>query len=140
MPPVRFVFDTNIYISAAISSGSYASQWLRADAGYTIYCSLPILHEIQLKLEGKFHFEHADVVTFIENLQSIITIVYPKNRLSGIVSDPKDHIILECAQESKANMIITADQDLLRLKKFGDTAIVHPSLLKYMYPETGKND
>lgn len=135
MPPVKFVFDTNIYISAAIGGGAYAQQWLRVDGGYSIYCSVPILNELQQKLESKFGFERADTAEFIKSIQSITTVIHPKEKLVGAVTDPKDIMILECAVECRADMIITADKDLLKLKSFRGSSIVHPSFLKYMYPD-----
>ena len=138
MPPVKFVFDTNIYISAALSTGNYAALWLRTDAGYRIYCSMPILNELQQKLESKFGRERGQTAEFIKNLQPVITLIYPSEKLKGVVSDPKDIMVLECALECEADMIITADKDLLRLKSFRKTTIVHPSYLKYMYPEVNK--
>jgi predicted nucleic acid-binding protein len=45
---------------------------------------------------------------------------------------------LECALEAKADLIITADKDLLVLKEFNGIKIIHTSSLKYIFPQLKK--
>lgn len=46
--------------------------------------------------------------------------------LAGACRDPKDVKFLVCAQEGKAQYIVSSDRDLLDLHRFGDIAIVNP--------------
>jgi predicted nucleic acid-binding protein len=58
------------------------------------------------------------------------TLVQPGRRVTGVLQDTDDHIILECALEAKADAIVTADRGLLRLNDFEGIAIFHPTLLQ----------
>jgi uncharacterized protein len=42
----------------------------------------------------------------------------------NVCRDPKDNFLLALAQDSNAHYLITGDQDLLALKKFGKTSII----------------
>ena len=44
-----------------------------------------------------------------------------------IVRDPADNRILECAEKTGADLIVTGDRHLLKLRRFGKTAIVRVS-------------
>jgi len=56
----------------------------------------------------------------------------------NVVSDPPDNCILECAQAAGSEFIITGDQHLLRLGKFGEVWIVNASeYLQYGEEEPG---
>ena len=57
---------------------------------------------------------------------------------SVVVRDPDDNKVLECAFEARADLIITADKDLLALKEFNSIKIIHPSSLKYIFPQLKK--
>ena len=44
-----------------------------------------------------------------------------------ICDDPNDNKLLECAEESGADFLVTGDNDLLRLGRFGKTRIITPA-------------
>jgi uncharacterized protein len=44
----------------------------------------------------------------------------------SICDDPDDNRILECALAAEASFIVTGDNDLLRLKRFGAAEIITP--------------
>ena len=46
--------------------------------------------------------------------------------LSGVCRDPEDDHIIALADSARANYIITGDEDLLILKRYGSTQIVTP--------------
>ena len=50
----------------------------------------------------------------LKNVQSIVT----------ICRDPKDNFLLALAKDSKANYLLTGDNDLLDIKKFDKTKII----------------
>lgn len=61
--------------------------------------------------------------------------VSPSEQLSIISRDPKDNKILECAFFGDADIIVTFDQDLIKLKKFRGIGIIHPKTLSWTFPE-----
>ena len=134
MKPIRIVFDTNVYLAAS-KRGSYARvqlQRAQPNGPYRLFVSPEIILEIRRKLELKFGFTPEQSATFIDMITAYARLVHPKRRLSGVLKDADDHMILECALEAKAPVIVTADRELLRLKNFEGIAIIHPTMLQYM--------
>lgn len=131
---MKIVFDTNIYL-AAIKKGSYAWQQLqrtRPEGPYQLYISPNIIIEIQEKLEQKFHWNRSESASYIEAILMYANLVQPHRKVEGVLKDEDDHIILECALEARAETIVTADRDLLRLKEFQGITIIHPTMLQYL--------
>lgn len=136
MKPIKIVFDTNVYL-AACKRNSYAATHLKRsmpNGPYQLFISPEIIVELRRKLETKFHYSTADSAEFIEMILQYAKLVQPKQKVEHILNDVDDHIILECALEAKAELIVTADRGLLKLKRFQATRIIHPSLLKYWFP------
>jgi len=63
----------------------------------------------------------------IEELHAVCDIVNPAIRVDVVTADPNDNIILECALESKADIIVSGDQHLLAVIEFKGMRIVSPS-------------
>lgn len=137
MQPLRVVFDTNIYVMAAGMPGGYIEYWLDLAKSpqnkFQLFTSPAILLEVQSKLEHKLGFERPLAVEYIEAIQAIAAVVNPRMVLNEVPADPDDNRILECAVTASADIIITADKDLLRLKTFKQIQIFHPSNLKYIF-------
>src|SRR5437879_3298367 len=125
MPPLNVVFDTNVFVMAAGMPGGYIDYWL--------YTSPAILAEVQEKLENKLQFDRRLEVEYINHLKGIATVVNPTQKLAVIANDPDDNIILECALGAQADIIVSADKDLLKLKTYEHIQIQHPTNLKYMF-------
>jgi uncharacterized protein len=140
MKPVRVVLDTNVYIVAALNPQSIIYKIVEDSAAQylaTYFTSPEILQELQEKLESpKLGFSRSDVVRWLNRLEEAITVIRPQQKVDVLTErDPDDNKILECALESKADLIITADHDLLSLKEFQDTKIMHTSSVKYLFPQ-----
>jgi uncharacterized protein len=137
MQPLKIVFDTNIFLIAAGIPGGYVDYWLDMakppQQKFLLYTSPVILAELQEKLEQKLKFERLLAVEYIEAIAYIATIINPKLVLDEVPSDPVDNRVLECAVEAQADIIVSADKDLLKLKQFRDIQITHPSNLKYIF-------
>lgn len=136
--PIRIVFDSNIYISAALNPGKYSTHWLEAASvkvKFELFTSPQILEEVQNKLENKLQQPREKTTNFIRHIETIAKVVRPTMKLEVIKNDPEDNKILECAVEAKADLIVTADKDLYKLKRFKGIGIVHPSDLKHMFPD-----
>ncbi len=140
-PKLRLVFDTGLYIAAALEDG-YARKYLVGRGSkvltYSLFTSEAILLEVQSKLEGKFAFDRTRVVETMQQIRDVTAVVYPQQRVK-VVRDPDDDKILECALEAEANIVVSFDKDLLSLKEFEGIKVVHPSMLKYLF-SSGKKD
>lgn len=134
---IRTVFDTNIYVAAALRPGQHADRWLDIaslpTSGLQLFASTEILDELYRKLTEKFDFEGPEVKRFIKRIESIAQIVRPAIHLNVVPSDPGDNIIIECAVAAHAHLIVSADADLLKLKQYEKIGIAHPRELKNIF-------
>lgn len=117
--------------------GGYIDYWLDLATPpgnkFKLYVSPAILAEVQEKLEGKLQFERRLAVEYINRIKDTAAIVNPTRKLEIIKNDPDDNIILECAVEADADILISADKDLLKLKMYEGIQIQHPTNLKYIF-------
>jgi uncharacterized protein len=133
---LRFVFDTNVYISAFIVPGSKSELAYRlAERGaFDLAVSVAILWELKDKLGSRFGYSEQEIRDVEGSISSVATIVEPEVELS-VVDDEPDNRILECAVTSGASAIVTGDRHLLSLKSYGDIGIMTVSELLYTFPE-----
>lgn len=136
-PNLNIVPDTGFYIAAALKNG-YARSYLVGRGSkflsYELFSSEAILLELQEKLETKFLFDRQQVVTMMNQTRKVLTIVHPTQKITA-VRDPDDNKILECALEAKADLVVAFDKDLIALKEYSGIKIIHPSMLRYMFPK-----
>lgn len=138
---MRIVFDTNVYI-AALKKGSLSYKILESvledETDFFIYTSLELKLELSEKLEEwkkkKLAGEHE-----INRLKFLVTNfiaeAIPTEKINQIKEDPDDNKILECAAAAEANIIITMDKHLLKLKVFRGMPILHPKTFSYILPK-----
>jgi predicted nucleic acid-binding protein len=60
----------------------------------------------------------------VSEIESLCEICQPTEKIIDVCRDSDDHIILECALESKSNFIITGDDDLLALHSYEEVRII----------------
>ena len=133
---MRVVFDTNIYLAAILKPGLADFLLRKANQKqFDLIISCGILHELNDKLIHKFSFEQKNIKDFIDNLKNLAKIVKINKKLNIIKNDPSDNIILETAIAGKANLIITLDKHLLRLKKYQNIGIVHLKTFYWIIPD-----
>ncbi|HEV2403649.1 MAG TPA: putative toxin-antitoxin system toxin component, PIN family [Candidatus Saccharimonadales bacterium] len=134
---LKTVFDSNIYIAAALRPGGYADVWLDIAAlprsGLDLYISHPILDEVREKLIERFGMPVADVDRFMSRLRHIVVVVRSTEHLEVVRDDPDDNAILECAFGAQAHLIISADHHLLDLNPYRGLGIAHPKELKRIF-------
>lgn len=124
---VRYVFDTNVLISALLFENSKPAQALRYALTHgKVLLSLDLLEELNevlgrekfnryLTSEEREEFlaafiERAVLVDITENVQEC--------------RDPKDNKVLELALNGEAQYIISGDRDLLVLHPFRDVLVM----------------
>lgn len=139
MKPVRVVLDTNVYIAAALNPQSVIYKIVEDSAAQYLaeyYTSPEILQELQDKLENKLEFSRAEVVRWLNRLEKAVIVIRPQQKVDVLTErDPYDNKILECAIEVEADLIITADRDLLDLKEFNGIKIMHTMSVRYLFPQ-----
>ena len=137
---IRAVLDTNVFISALFWKGAPHDVFqLGLRGAFSILTSEEILKELQTKLLYKFELPVENARAFLEIIALNSEAVVPKKKLRVVLEDPADNKIVECAEEGRAQCIVTGDSHLLRLKKYDDIKIVKPAeFLKIIsYAKTG---
>ena len=108
-------------VSAFAFGGIPEKAIWRAFAETDIYVSPSILkeyREVPLILEDENKLTQAQLKALISGLAAFVTrtiVVYPRKKIS-ICRDPADNMLLECCFESKADILISSDRDLVDIK------------------------
>ena len=128
---MKVVFDTNIFISAFVIPGSQAEKAvLRIIEGSDVLLlSKGILNELLTVLSTKFSRDKEEISRVAVILSEITEWVEPSEKIKVLNDDP-DNRILECAVSGTADIIVTGDKELLRLRGYEKTKII--SLKEYL--------
>ncbi len=120
------VFDTNILISALLSTSSNPFRCLAlAKIGQveSVTCQ-EILNEFAEKLIIKFKFSQEMAQAAVEEVRSFSRLVAISTELQAVDADPDDDMVVECAVVGGVTHIVTGDKHLLSLRTYQAIAIV----------------
>jgi putative PIN family toxin of toxin-antitoxin system len=121
------VFDTNILLSALLSLRGNPFRCLalaKVGAVQSVTCQ-EILDEFQEKLESKFAYIPQRARVAATEVRSFSRVVAITNTLKGVVADPDDDKVIECAVVGNATHIVTGDRrHLLPFGNYRGIAIV----------------
>lgn len=133
---MKAVFDTNIFISAFVIPGSQGERafLLARQKQFELYTSVPILTETANKLRGKFDQSEEDIKEALRLISRSARVIKPAVELN-VLEDFPDNRILECAVEAEADVIVSGDRHLLKLKNFQGIPIVRLVDFLRMFPE-----
>ena len=95
-------------------------------AGCRRVTAVAILTELAGRLRGKFGWDAAPITRAVKAISRVAEVVKTVPYLE-IAHDPTDNRILECAEKGAADLIVTGDRHLLKLRRFGRTGIVKVS-------------
>ena len=123
---LRAVLDTNVLVSAIISDGKSRELLKRGITNqYSIIISDLILKELVTVLRRpKFKTSEDEVHRTILALIRTADVVNVTSKLKAVKEDPKDDMIIETAVDGGADVIVTGDSHLLRLKTFKGIKII----------------
>jgi uncharacterized protein len=124
---VRYVFDTNVIISALLFENGKPAQALRyALANGEVLLSLDLLEELNEVL-GRERFNRyltsEEREEFLEALIERAVLVEITENVQEC-RDPKDDKVLEVALNGEAQYIISGDRDLLVLHPFRNVLVI----------------
>lgn len=124
---MKIVFDTNVLISAFIATGTSKDIFEYIIENHNVILSPYILKELKLKLLNKLGFSNQEYKE-IEGILKDNTLIFSKesNKIREF-SDKKDLPILNLCVSVKADLLITGDKQIIKLKKLGKTKIISPS-------------
>ena len=102
-----------------------------------LFTSVAILTELASTLRSKFGWEKVPIKEALKSISRVAVVVKTTSHLT-IVRDPTDNRILECADVVDADLIVTGDRHLLKIRRFGRAGVVKVStLLRMLRPITG---
>ena len=126
---LRVVLDTNVYASAFnFPHGKVTSIWEHTLKGtYTLLISPAIVAELANVLREKFKWPENDIKARAKRFARMAEIITPKIVPNVIKDDPTDNHILACAREGQADLIVSGDKHLRRIKVYEGIPIIRPT-------------
>jgi uncharacterized protein len=127
--PLRVVLDTNVYFSAFNSArGVPFELWERAvKREYVLLVSPAIIREPGEVLRSGLRWPESEIIAQLKLVVRVAKVVEPRTTIQVIKADPDDDRILECAIAGAADLIVSGDHHLTRLKEFEGIGIVRPA-------------
>jgi putative PIN family toxin of toxin-antitoxin system len=124
---LKFVFDTNVLLSAHLTIGMSKQVLDHCIEKHQVLLSEFIISEFQEKAEKKFKWPKGQCAFAAWNLRAHATLVDPSPLAKPVWRDKDDDNILATAIEANCDALITGDKDLLVLKKHAGFAILSPN-------------
>ena len=129
---MRVTVDTNVLVSATFWYGaSYRIIELIEQGKVELVLSEPIIREFSAVLEyeeikKKIVNKGLLMLRTVEKLVLMSKMVVPAIKIAVVKEDPDDDKILECAVAGDVNYLISKDNHLLNIVKYGKIKIVTP--------------
>jgi len=122
---IRVTADSNIYISA-LHFGGPPDKFLDLAHSGIIHLTISddILAEVTRVLRDKFGWSQEALSMAQARIVDFTERVAPAQKLDAVREDPADNRILEYAVEGKSEYLVTRDNHLLKLKRFGGTRMI----------------
>ena len=126
-----WVLDTNQHISAIIRPDGNPAQILQLwRVGLIeIAISPSMLEEFEVvvhrpRIQQRYNLSDADITEYLEVLSTFAVVVSGTITVDAVPDDPDDNIIIACAIEAEADMVISGDRHLLSLGSYQGIPIV----------------
>lgn len=123
----KVILDTNLWISFLISKRHSALDDLLFNGRIRFIFSEEQIEEfLTVGKRPKFekYFSDKDIHDLLQSFDSFGEFVIVSSEITGC-RDPKDNFLLSLAVDSKADFLITGDNDLLTMKKINKTSILN---------------
>ncbi len=123
------VYDANVIVSAILKPGSIPASLvaLAMQGGVQLFLTREILAEYwEVLKRPAFGFEAAAVETFLSELENAAVTVSPTKRVTSAL-DEADNRFLECAEEARAQFVVTGNKKDFPFAQYGGAKIVSPT-------------
>ncbi len=130
---MRIVVDTNVLISATLWQGTpHRILELAEQKRVTLCATQPMLDELKevlqrRKFERALKARNTSVEEIMSALLPLVELYPPTSVTESIPKDPDDEMFLACARSADAEYIVSGDEHLLKLERFGKMRIVSPA-------------
>jgi putative PIN family toxin of toxin-antitoxin system len=131
----KVIIDTNIWVSFLIGNALKGLLDYILNEKIVVFTCMEQLTELSLvikKTKLKKYFS-IDKISILFNFLEEYATVIPVSTKIDLCRDKKDNYLLSLATDSKADYLITGDNDLLVLKNINGTEIINFSLFKSLF-------
>lgn len=118
--------DANVIVAAFAGRGLCAEVFEVCLKECEIILEDDLINEIESTFQRKIKLPAEKTSSILQFILTQARIIKPNIKEKLVCRDPSDIQVLAAALETKADVIITGDEDLLILKKIGTTAIITP--------------
>jgi len=130
---LKVVLDTNVLVSALLSSEGIPNQVLRqAKQNYQLFISQEILEEardalLKPRIQRKIMLSEDRIQAFLSSIQRVAIVLINLPSIQVIEEDPDDNMILACALNVQADYLVSGDVHLRKLESYKGIRIVSPA-------------
>lgn len=129
---LRVVFDTNVFVSSLLVRKGRPDQALDAwrERRYVLIASPAIIAEIRATLQyprirRKYPIAEQDINALVALLEQDALLVPGIADVAGAIpADPADEIVLACALDAQADLIVSGDRHLLDMGTYQSIPIL----------------
>jgi putative PIN family toxin of toxin-antitoxin system len=132
---MRVVADTNVIISGLFWHGAPRKILVAArDEKIELYTSGSLLAELddvlqREKMAKRLASAKVKASEIVLGYAALASVVKVTSVVKAITEDPDDNRVLECARAAKADVIVSGDSHLLKLKQFRKIKTLTPEEL-----------
>lgn len=123
---MKVVLDTNVLLAAFATRGLCEAVMMACLEHHQLVLSEAILTEAERHLRKKFKIQATRVAEITAFLRVHAILVTPAEVPKSACADADDLPILGTAKAGAAAVLVTGDQDLLKLKQFDGIPILTP--------------
>jgi uncharacterized protein len=123
---IKTVIDTNLFISFLIGKRLSGLKHALINSKIQLILSEQNINElifVTQRPKFKKYFNNEDVYDLIDLLRTVGKVINVTDE-PNICRDPKDNFLLALSEKSRADYLVTGDNDLLTIKKYKGTRIV----------------
>jgi hypothetical protein len=131
--PIRAVLDTDVLVSGLVAEegppGRLLDAWLqgRFILVTSLYLAEELTHVLSYpRIADRLRLGDEELAAILAALLSRAEVVPGHLHLPGVTRDPKDDAVVACAQEGRADYIVSGDRDLLALGEYEGMRVVTP--------------
>lgn len=122
----RLIIDTNLWVSLLLTKDFAKFDAILFSDNITLLFSQELLEEfIEVACRPKFkrYFTLEDLQQLLESIGQCAEFIKVTSEVDAC-RDPKDNFLLSLTHDGRATHLLTGDNDLLDLKKYGKTRIL----------------
>ena len=129
------VIDSTVLVSAFLTQRGVSGALLRSArvGAFLLFLSEAILEETQGVLldnarrhRRRYRYPNEQVTAFVDGLRDFATLVTDLPKVTVVIRDPNDDMVIATALVARARYLVTRDRDLLSLQTYENITIVTP--------------